>query len=202
MVPSRWKIYFSGMSGMNLNVSEATLYPRFLLYIFLFITIGGLFTALFYKIKNKTEEAGLGFHFGSAAAGYSGFLSIPIFFYFLLLLPAEIKNVFLGGRTAWLVLTILFVLSLLISAVLSFKRKIIPAASVFTAGLIIFVLIRNHIRYLYLEPFAGKFSALSGQPQYGVMVLFFVVLAAGLALIAWLLIKSLRHPYREIGSRD
>ena len=193
MVPARWKVYFSGMSGMNLNLSEATLYPRFLLYIFLFITIGGLFTALFYKIKNKTEEAGLGFHFGSTAAGYFGILSIPIFIYFLLLLPKEIKSVFVGGSIVWLILTILFVLSLLFSAFLCFKRKIITAASILTAGLIIFVLIRNHIRHLYLEPFAEKFSSLSGNTQYGVMLLFFIILAAGLALIAWLLIKTHKH---------
>jgi hypothetical protein len=193
MVPGRWNTYFSSMSGMNLNLSEATLYPRFLLYIFLFLTIGGMFTALFYKIKHKAEEASLGFHFGSTSAGYFGILTIPLFIYFLLSLPAGIKNVFLGGSAAWLLLSLIFVLSLLISAVLNFKRKTITSLSILAAGLVIFVLIRNHIRHLYLEPFAEKFATLSSSTQYDVLVLFFFILALGLILVTWLLAKTAKE---------
>lgn len=193
MTPGRWKIYFSGMSGMNLNTAETTLLPRFLMYIFLFTTIGGLFTALYYRVKKDAAEAKIGFHFGSTAAGYFGLLTIPAFIYFLFSLPVEIKNVFSGGNLPWIFLTILFVFSLLLSAILNFKKRITLSTPALGVGLIVFVFIRSHIRHLYLEPFAGKFSALSANTQYGVMALFFIIFAAGLTLITWLLIKTMRE---------
>ena len=33
MVPKNWKIYFSSTSGMNLNLTEPTLFPRYLFYL-------------------------------------------------------------------------------------------------------------------------------------------------------------------------
>ena len=169
-------------------------------YIFLFIAIGGVFTALFYKIKNKEKEANLGFNFAAAVSGYFALLAVPAFVYFVLTLPAEIKKVLFGGSVFWLGLVVVFLLLLLLTGFLNFKKKIVGAALLFTAGLVIFVFIRNFIRGLYLKPFAEKFSVVSGNTQYGVMALFFVVLAAGLVLIAYLLVRTARET-RSAGSQ-
>ncbi len=189
MTPSRWKSYYDHMNGLYLNVSETTLFPRYIFYLFLFLAIGGMFISLFYKVKGKFEESERGFHFGSMLSGYFAFLSVPAFVLFLLMLPREINGVFLGGNGLWTLSALIFVLGLFVTAFLGFKRKTVPASLVFIVDLIVFVLVRNHIRYLYLEPFKEKFSTLAENTQYGVMVLFFIVLAAGLGLIAWLLIK-------------
>lgn len=189
MTPHRWESYYDHMNGMFLNVSEGTLFPRYIFYLFLFLAIGGMFISLFYKIKDKFEESERGFHFGSALSGYFAFLSVPAFALFLLMLPREINSVFLGGNGLWTVSAFIFVLGLFATAFLGFKRKTVPASLVFVVDLIVFVLVRNHIRQLYLEPFKEKFPTLAQNTQYGVMVLFFVILAAGLGLVAWILIK-------------
>jgi hypothetical protein len=189
MTPAKWNGYFNHMNGFHLNLSETTLFPRYLFYLFLLICIGGMFIAIFYKIKDDLEESRAGFHFGSGVSGSFAFLSVPAFVLYLLMLPGEIKGVFLGGSGVWTLLTAIFALALLAVGVLGIKKKAIPAALLLVLDLVVFVLVRNHIRYLYLKPFEEKFSTLGQHTQYGVMVLFFIVLAAGLGLVAWLLVK-------------
>ena len=196
MVPQNWKIYYSSKSGMNLNISEPTLVTRYIFYLFVFMLIGGTFTSLFYKIKNKKEESNKGFHFGSIVAAYFSFLSIPAFILFLHKLPAEIKDGLLKGNIVWTVLAILFVLLLCLIGFLNFKRKTILSCILLGIDLVLFVLIRNHIRYLYLNPFRDKFSAVARTTQYDVMILFFVVLILGLGLVIWLLRKTAKE-HRE-----
>ncbi|MCP5105842.1 MAG: hypothetical protein GY950_20810 [bacterium] len=86
-----------------------------------------------------------------------------------------------------------FLAGLLVTSYLGFKRKPVAAAMIFAVDLIVFVLVRAHIRSLYLKPFTEKFSTVAENTQYGIMVLFFVVLAAGLGVIAWLLIKTAKE---------
>ena len=64
-----------------------------------------------------------------------------------------------------------------------------------SAGLIafsvfLFILIRNHIRFLYLKPFRDKMPGLAANSQYGVMILFLIIFILGLALIIWILKKT------------
>ena len=193
ITPAKWKTYFAHKSGFNLNVSETTLFPRYIFYLFLFLCIGGMFIALFYRMKIKREESSTGLNFGSILSGYSGFLAVPAFVLFILTLPAGIKSVFLGGNLLWTILLPVFVLGLMVTGYLNFKRKTALSALLLVIDLAVFVLIRNHIRYLYLKPFEEKFSGVAQNTQYGVMVLFFIILAGGLGLVAWLLVKVARE---------
>lgn len=193
MVPKNWHSYFSSPGGLSLNLSEPTLVPRFIFYIFLFLCIGAAFGALFYRIKSKEKEAELGRNFAANAAAAFALLSIPAFAYFLLSLPKNIKSVFLTGSMVWTIVMILFVVGLLLVALLNSRKKSIAAALVLAAALILFVLVRNHIRSLYLQPFKEKFSPLAANTQYDVMILFFIILVLGLGLAAWLLFKTARE---------
>lgn len=194
MTPGRWPVkYFSSPAGHNLNLSESTLWPRYVFYLFLFMTIGGTFIALYYRItKDRFQEARLASHFGSMAAGYFGFFSIPLFILFIIRLPGEIKEAFLGGSAVWTAAAVFFVALLLVFGYLSLKGKRSPAAVLLALDLVIFVLIRSHIRYLYLRPFREKLALPASVNQSGVMILFFMILLSGLGLLIWLLVKTAR----------
>jgi hypothetical protein len=189
MVPENWNIYYNRMNGMNLNLGEATLVSRFIFYIFLFISIGGLFTAIFYKVKDKKEESGIGYHLGSIISGYFCLFSAPAFFLFLSNLPHEIMGTFLKENLFWGFLSLLFFAGLFLTAYLSFKRKTLPAAVLMAINLMVFVFIRNQIRSLYLEHFLEKFSIVGENTQYGVMFLFLAILTGGFVYVIWLLKK-------------
>jgi len=197
MVPENWKIYYTGMNGKNLNLGETTLVPRFIFFVFLFISIGGLFTALFYKIKKKREESSVGYHLGSIICGYFCLFTAASFFLFLFSLPGEISRTFLRENFLWGLLVLIFFAGLLFIAYLSFKRKTLSAVILLVANLMVFVFIRNQIRFLYLKPFSEKFSILGKNTQYGVMVLFLVFFTLGLFCIFWLLKKVLNESLKQ-----
>jgi hypothetical protein len=190
MVPEKWKSYFSSKSGTHLNITESTLFPRFLLYLFILLAIGGIFTALLYKIKHQKEEANVGFHFGSLTSGYFSLLAVPAFLLYLILLPASIKQNMFNGGTLWAVTLVIFGIGLIMAGYLNLKRRTIPATIILAFTLILFVFIRNFIRHLYLTPYRERFSQLAANTQYGVMILFFIVLVLGLGLVFWILRRT------------
>lgn len=194
MTPGRWKSYFSHMGGTDLNLSEPTLFPRYMFYLFLLLAIGGLFIAGFYKMKPEKDESKTGMVFGSSLAGYSCFLTLPSFIIFIRMLPGNIRDTFFMGDLLWTAFSVIFLLGIIASGYFSLKRKITAASVLMVLNLIIFVILRGHVRYLYLERFSEKISIAGLNTQYGVMALFFISFAAGLGLVFWLL----RKVYKEI----
>jgi len=193
LVPERWQMYFKSMNGFNLNLSEVTLWPRYLLYIFLFLAIGGSFTALFYTFNKTKAESQQGFHFGSIISAGFSLISIPALILFLLMLPKEIQTNLFKGDVLWLILIVLCISGLLIAGLLGYFRRIRSAAIMQVISLLIFVLIRNQIRIFYLKPFQQKLAVISQNPQYGVMILFAIVFILGLTLMIWILTKTARE---------
>ncbi len=188
LVPKNWKIYFNSMAGWNLNLNDPTLVPRYTLYLFLFLVIGGAFSAIFFK-KTKRENGGLGFHFGANLAGYFSFVTAPAFTLFLLMLPEAVRDQLFNTGRLWGALIICFIILLILTGWFYLRRRVYLAGSLLVASLILFVFIRDHIRFLHLQPFKNHFSPIAAQTQYGVMALFFVLLILGVGLTIWLLIK-------------
>ncbi len=51
LVPYRWSVYFERPGGMNLNLREPTLWPRYLHFIVAAIAIGALGRAIYYHFQ-------------------------------------------------------------------------------------------------------------------------------------------------------
>lgn len=188
LLPKRWKIYFSSMGGWNLNLGDVTLVPRYTLYLFIFLVIGGAFSALFFKWKGE-EKGILGFHFGASLAGYFSFVAAPAFTLYLLMMPENIRNQLFTANRWWGVAVILFIILLILGGWYFLRRRLVLAAPLLAVSLILFVLIRNHIRILHLQPYKNYFSPVSDQTQNGLMALFFLLLLLAIALLIWLLRK-------------
>jgi hypothetical protein len=192
MTPGKWKgMYEGAMNGMNLNLGELTLFPRLIMYLFMFMAIGGAFVALFYKLRPNGDngDSALGTRLGALVSGYFSLLLAPAFLLAVLLQPQAVREYFLGGSLVWTVLVIIAALGFLASGYVFFKRKVGAASGLLAALLVLFVFIRNHIRDLYLRPFKEAFSILGETTQYSIMILFFVVLVLGLGLLTWILWK-------------
>lgn len=193
LTPERWKSYYNHMSGFFLNAGEPTLFPRFIFYIFLLLSIGGVFITLFYKIRSKLREAKGGVRFGSSMALYSLLTALPLYLIYLFILPENIRVPFTSGDTLWTSVNLLFIAGLGLTAYLSYRESGYGTAVTHLINLILFVFIRNHIRILYLENYTKKFPVLSSNTQYGVMLLFFIFLLAGAITIFWMLRKSYKE---------
>ncbi len=194
LTPASWKGYFSHMGGFHLNLSETTLLPRYTFFIFLLLGIGGLFIALYSRIKFGEDGSKPWTAYGASLSGYSLLLTLPSYLLYLWLLPSGIREVLISGNIFWTLLNVLCFAGLLISGFLALKKKLTIASIILLLDLIAFVLVRGKVRSLFLEPFSEKFSTVGTNTQYGVMALFLVILAAGLGLVFWLLRKT----YREL----
>jgi hypothetical protein len=211
MVPANWSAYFSSPQGMNLNLHERTLFPRFIFYLFLFMAIGGAFSALLFQFrKNKniddndqdiheekdtwvkkenSDDSEPGLTFSGRVLSWFCVLTVPAFLLFLRFLENGVRAS-LFKSTGWLVLVLMFSLGLLFSAYFSYRERVVLSAGILFVDLILFVFIRNHIRFLYLSPFKDTLPKLAENTQYGVMFLFFLFLISGILLIVWILRKT------------
>jgi len=194
MRPSEWKSYFSHMGGFHLNTGDPSMLPRYTFYIFLLLAIGGLFIALYSKIKYGETNSKPWVAYGASLSGYSLLLTLPSYLLYMWLLPANIREVLISGNIFWTFLNFLCFAGLLISGFLALKKKLTLASIVLLIDLAAFVLVRGKVRSLFLKPFSEKLSTIASNTQYGVMILFLVTLVAGLGLVFWILRKT----YKEL----
>ena len=189
ITPDRWERYYNHMNGFHLNLSEGTLYTRYVLDLFLLAAVGGTFLVLFYKVKDKLEESKKGFIIGKAFLAYFSYLSVPAFMFFLLSMKDTQGDIFLGKNLEWTSFSLFFGIGLFLSSFLAYKKRIVFASGLFLSDLLLFIFIRDHVRQVYLDDFKEKFSVLAQHTQYDIMALFFLILVIGLIVTGWLLFK-------------
>ena len=188
--PEKWSQYFFNSSGTILNLTEVTLIPRFLHFVFASIAVGGLFMAIVGEIKIKRGHNNSNYK-GMISSGmkwfsYATLIQVIVGFWFLVSLPENIISLFMGGSKF---ATFLFFSSLVFTAlVLLFGLKKRVRASVITTLLTIsiMVLMRDIVRTAYLEPYF-VLSDLKVEPQYSPMIFFLITLIIGISVIVYML---------------
>ena len=189
--PDQWSVYFKQPAGTVLNLADPALPPRYLHFIVGGLAVGGLFVALFSRLK-RTMEADV-----RAAAENIGMkvftlltgVQIVVGFWFLISLPRKVMVLFMGGNV---LATVFFFagLSLALSAlVAATKRKVYACAWLVVPLIYVMSVMRDFVRTGYLQPYFSP-DSLQVVPQYSPMLMFFFVLVAGLVTIVWLLRKA------------
>ncbi len=118
--------------------------------------------------------------------------------WFLFALPAEIRGGFLGGdRLATALLVIAVVLAVL--ALAAVPKSLVASAFAIVGTISLMAVIRHLVRMAHLRPYFDP-RTLRVEGQWGVFVLFAVLLVAGLATVAWMLYKLFRPAPSRPGS--
>ncbi|HSR36180.1 MAG TPA: hypothetical protein VLL73_03285 [Desulfurivibrionaceae bacterium] len=186
--PAAWPAYFRHPGGFFLNLSEPTLLPRYLHFVAAAVATGGLALALLAHFQTHLPEAERAGRIknGLAWFTYGTMVEIGIGFVFLLSLPKPVLHSFTGGN--WLA-TALF-LGALIGSFYCIKfgarERLWPATAAMTTTIILMILVRDLARHTYLAPYFHP-ADLPVTPQYSPMLLFFLILVLGLAIIAYML---------------
>jgi hypothetical protein len=189
--PRRWQAYFANPRGTVLNLGDPTLIPRYLHFVLGAAAIGGLFVALFGRVKERKDKE---VEELATRLGLRIFLAFTLAevvagFWFLASLPREVMLLFMG-RSA--VATGLFAAGLLLTALVllaGFKRRVLPTVVLAVVLVYLMTFLRDFVRTGYLSPFFSP-DQLKVAPQYGPMVLFAVTLVAGLSVLAWMILKA------------
>ncbi|HSQ76103.1 MAG TPA: hypothetical protein VLT13_11125 [Bacteroidota bacterium] len=195
MQPETWSAYFVNRTGTILLFSDQTLIPRYLHFLVASIAVAGLASATVWAIRKKrgSEGADGKIRHGLRIFGYATIAEVAIGLWFLIALKRDIMLQFMGGD---LTATIVFALGFLcgIGAIATaFGNNYRATLSMAILTILAMVITRDQLRSMYLQ---GSFDPASLQvnPQYGVLILFLVILAIGLASVAWMLKAGFRAP--------
>ena len=185
--PENWTAYFENRGGTVLNLSNPAFFPRYLHFIAASIAIGGLLYAVVYHFKKdapdeKNEKIKGALKIFAAATA----LQVVIGFWYLLAIPQDFILQFMG-QNLWATLFLLLGILVGIGAMVTgFMGKLKPTILQLLITLVAMIITRYNLRMMYLAD-NFQLKQLELTPQYGVMILFFVVLLVGLVAIAYML---------------
>ena len=190
LTPERWKAYFDFSNGMFLNVSEPTLFPRWLHFMAASVAVGGLFQSVLWRRREAkgVEGAKARADQGMRWFAWATVVQTGLGVIFLLTLRKDVMLQFMGGSG---LATALLIVGLALPGVLislGFARKTWPAVWTLLVTLVVMVLLRDLVRIGYMRDLpGGRMADLPTQIQYSPMIMFFVALALGLGAVAWML---------------
>ncbi len=190
--PSRWAgKYFANTAGWNLNLTEPTLFPRFLHFFVAAVALGGLFLVLLALARWKTDNsyARQLLRFGGKAFMYATMAQFVVGLVFLASLPRELRMLFMGDNTEATVLFLIGVLGGMGSIFLmsdAVRKENIRMAAVYVPGILAVVIgcmsvMRDILRNAYLKPYFHP-SQFAVHTQWSVLPLFLVLFVGGVIL--------------------
>lgn len=192
LVPSRWaEKYFSSASGWNLNLSELTLFPRYLHFMTAAVAVGGLLLVLiaWAKWKQDSEYARSIFQFGGKAFMYSTMAQVLVGIWFLVSLPRDLRMLFMGDNTLATALFLFGVLGALISIFVmsdALRKENIRFAAFAVSGIVGLVILcmsvmRDILRDAYLTQYFRP-QEFAVKTQWSPFLLFLGLFLAGVFL--------------------
>ena len=186
--PQTWDRYFDNPYGFLLALGDRALWPRYLHFMFSAPAIGGLAIALYYRWRERkgAADARPMIHYGCRWFTHATLLNFAVGLWFAAVLPKEILS---PSTAAGMQLTGVLGAGILCSIpalFFGFRAKPAPALYWTLITLALMILARSLLRTALLAPMFSP-SQLVVQGQYGPLALFLLVLAGGLALIAWML---------------
>jgi len=200
--PAAWAgKYFADARGWNLNLSEATLAPRYLHFFVAAIAVGGIFLMLMAWLQKDadSEYRSYVFHFGGQAFSFATMAQFVIGFWFLVSLPPAERTLFLGGSSLATALLAAGVAGALAAVLLvakaigsdDYRLGALAGGGVTLLVILTMVVMRDLLRDDYLQPYfhPERFTVAT---QWTVLPLFLAVFLGGVAL--WLVMLR-RYPF-------
>ena len=196
VTPDRWVEYFSHVGGTFLNMGEPTLIPRYLHFVLASAAVGGLFSAVLWRIRQSrggvsAEDAGRRIASGMTWFSYATMIQVLIGFWFLIALPKEIMLLFMGEGGIHTFLLVIGLAMALLTLLFGFKQRVYSTVASLVALVIVMAVMRALVRNAYLQPYFSL-SHLKVMAQYSPMIMFLVVFVVGLALVAYMLRLTFR----------
>ncbi len=192
--PAQWlPLYVASAAGLHLNVSDPTHGPRFLHFVVASLALTGLFLALRGRAsgdETRRWSAGLGARLFAGATHAQLLVGLG----FLFTLPAEVRDLFIGGRA---VETAVLWSAVALALGATFVVRRAPVATAFLVGSTVFAMsfVRHRVREALLAPYFAE-TGLRVESQLGLALLFSLLLVAGLVTLGWMIRKFVTAPAR------
>ncbi len=203
--PEKWfSLYQSSPQGLNLNLSERQILPRYLHFFIASIAVTGMTVGCFglYLRKRNQDFSLWSIKLGSRIFLVATVLQIPVGLWFLQSLPRQFMSAFMGGDSlitgVFMTSMVLMLVALLATTVSSTSgnKAAFIAGLVANAVLILAMIINRHqLRLLYLNPHV-KPDLVAVSTQWDLLAIFLVSAVALIFYLVWLcrLVWSAYHP--------
>jgi hypothetical protein len=186
--PESWTRYFERPHGNLLNLSDATLIPRYLHFVTASIAVGGLFVSLLGRFKRPINGGGQQEQIASGLKWFcfATLAQILIGLWFFLSLPSPMMWLFLGKSPVHSAVFLAGIVGAGLSLVFGFQKRVIHTAVSLMGTVILMVFMRELVRKAYLDPYFSL-SSLQTVPQYSPLLLFVCSFAVGLIVVGFVL---------------
>ncbi len=199
LAPDRWlELYRRSTAGMNLNLSDATLLPRYLHFMLSALAIAGLVVFAAGVWNRSTEYGRWLMAQGSHWCVASTVVNYLVGMWFMMALPRSVlMDLFAGSALAASLVG--FGMLLPLAAVMHTILAVRTSKSVLHARLavattlltmIVMVALRQVVRAAYLRPYVS-IREMRASPQWSVIGLFLLLFVAGLITVYWMLGRTL-----------
>lgn len=185
--PEAWTQYFQNRDGTILNLSDSTLYPRFLHFVAASVAIGGLFFSTVFHLKKDVIDKESKIKEGLKIFAIATAFQIVIGFWYLLSLPeAQMMNL-IGRDLVSSIILLIGIAAGIGAMIFAFLGKYIATMVHLLLTLVFMVITRYLLRMMYLED-NFSLSSLKIEPQWFLFSLFVVILVIGLYSV-WYMLK-------------
>ncbi|MEA3466285.1 MAG: hypothetical protein U9R29_09840 [Thermodesulfobacteriota bacterium] len=186
--PEAWTAYFNHSGGAFLNLSEATLIPRYTHMMIGACAVGGLAVACLSRLwqRNDADVAALGLTVGMRLFFAATCVQLVAGIWFLLSLPADILLLFMGRN---MLASSVFIIALIVVVLVlraAWNKRL--GGSVWLTLSLIYLM--SFMRAFVREGYLGKnfvTQLVTTNQDFSPLILFVVSLVIGLAMIAWMI---------------
>lgn len=209
--PDLWFRWFSEPHGHLLNVSDPTLFPRYLHILLASLAVGGLTMAWRARWSGRAPgmdagEAGHRFRRGLGWFFFVSLAQVPVGLLFLFTLPVSVRDRFLGGDALSTAALALAVSGLCIALILARQGKLKLASAAALGVILVMVCVRGMVRDAMLQPYVGAAAPAPtalAMPHGQTAALWLFLIAAVLVAVAlvWLG-RVLFHALNRSGSSE
>ncbi len=192
MDPNHWAAkYFAHPNGLNLNLSEPTLFPRYLHFFVAAIAVGGLllvFMALA-NWKRDNDYARRLLYFGGKTFTFATMAQFVVGILFLMALPREMIMLFMGGSPLASGLMLFSIVASGIAIMVmskavrtgNIKVAAVQVPAIIAIVIAAMVVMRDILRDAYLKPYFHP-EQFTVKTQWTVLPLFLLLFVAGVVL--------------------
>lgn len=180
--PEAWTAYADNPRGSLLNLSDPTLWPRYLHAIVAAPAVAGLYAALLGGKKRRQDWVDLGMTWFTRAT----MLQIVIGLWLLASLPRPVLSAFMGGSALATGALAVGSLAGLAALFAGLRRRPGLAAGLTVAAVLVMSLTRAQVRAFTLAPYFNP-ADLPVRNEVSPLVMFLAALVVGLAAVAYML---------------
>lgn len=183
IVPQAWSVYLTNDSGWYLNLTEPTLYPRYLHMVTGAVAVAALGSAVYHKIKKTGVEKEREY---LKIFSYVTLINIIFGLWFLIAIPDEILPLFMGQNILYTGIFVVGFVMGIVTLLFSFTGKVYQTVGFLVGTLVVMLLHREMLRSAYLGEIFDP-ASLQVTGEFSPLIMFLVTFIIGLYSIYYML---------------